>query len=173
MRKAVEYLEGEFKTIRTGRVSPALVENIEVSCYNTKMPLVQLATVSVTESRLLQIQPWDKSIILDIEKAIRESNLGASPTNDGSMIRVSLPPLNEEQRLELTKIAKEKTEEARISLRNLRRESWEQIQTLKKKGNISEDEMYRGEEQLNKIIEEFNNELENLYQAKEKEIIEV
>ncbi len=89
------------------------------------------------------------------------------------MIRVSLPPLNEEQRLELTKIAKEKTEEARISLRNLRRESWEQIQTLKKKGNISEDEMYRGEEQLNKIIEEFNNELENLYQAKEKEIIEV
>ena len=172
MTKSSEALEKEFKRIRTGRASTALVEGIKVECYDTQMPLEQVASMSVPESRLITIQPWDQSIIGDIEKGILKSELGLTPINDGKIIRISIPPLTEERRKELAKLAKKMAEESKISIRNLRREANEMFKELKTEKEISEDELYKSQDEVQKITDEFIKKIDEITSHKEKEIIE-
>ena len=172
MTKSTEALEKEFKRIRTGRASTALLEGIRVECYDTQMPLEQVASMAVPESRLLTIQPWDQSIIGDIEKGILKSELGLTPINDGKIIRISIPPLTEERRKELAKLAKKMAEESKISIRNLRREANEMFKELKTEKEISEDELYRSQDEVQKITDDFIKEIDEITSHKEKEIIE-
>ena len=172
MTKSTEALEKEFKRIRTGRASTSLLEGIKVECYDTQMPLEQVASMSVPESRLMTIQPWDQSIIGDIEKGILKSELGLTPINDGKIIRISIPPLTEERRKELAKLAKRIAEESKISIRNLRREANEMFKELKAEKEISEDELYRSQDEVQKITDEFIKKIDVITSQKEKEIIE-
>ena len=172
MTKSTEALEKEFKRIRTGRASTSLLEGIKVECYDTQMPLEQVASMSVPESRLMTIQPWDQSIIGDIEKGILKSELGLTPINDGKIIRISIPPLTEERRKELAKLAKKMAEESKISIRNLRREANEMFKELKTEKEISEDELYRSQDEVQKITDEFIKKIDEITSQKEKEIIE-
>ena len=172
MTKSTEALEKEFKRIRTGRASTALLEGIRVECYDTQMPLEQVASMAVPESRLLTIQPWDQSIIGDIEKGILKSELGLTPINDGKIIRISIPPLTEERRKELAKLAKKMAEESKISIRNLRREANEMFKELKTEKEISEDELYRSQDEVQKITDDFIKKIDEITSHKEKEIIE-
>ena len=172
MTKSTEALEKEFKRIRTGRASTALLEGIKVECYETQMPLEQVASMSVPESRLITIQPWDQSIIGDIEKGILKSELGLTPINDGKIIRISIPPLTEERRKELAKLAKKMAEESKISIRNLRREANEMFKELKTEKEISEDELYRSQDEVQKITDEFIKKIDEITSQKEKEITE-
>ena len=172
MTKSTGALEKEFKRIRTGRASTALLEGIKVECYETQMPLEQVASMSVPESRLITIQPWDQSIIGDIEKGILKSELGLTPINDGKIIRISIPPLTEERRKELAKLAKKMAEESKISIRNLRREANEMFKELKTEKEISEDELYRSQDEVQKITDEFIKKIDEITSQKEKEITE-
>ncbi len=172
MTKSTEALEKEFKRIRTGRASTALLEGIRVECYDTQMHLEQVASMSVPESRLITIQPWDQSIIGDIEKGILKSELGLTPINDGKIIRISIPPLTEERRKELAKLAKKMAEESKISIRNLRREANEMFKELKTEKEISEDELYKSQDEVQKITDEFIKKIDEITSQKEKEIIE-
>jgi ribosome recycling factor len=172
MTKTAEALERDFKRIRTGRASIALLEGIKVDCYDTQMPLEQVASIAAPESRLITIQPWDLSIIGDIEKAILKSELGLTPANDGKIIRISIPPLTEERRKELAKLAKKMAEENRISVRNLRREANEMFKELKTEKVISEDEFYKSQDDVQKITNEFIKKIDEITSRKEKEIIE-
>ncbi len=172
MTKTVEALQRDFRRIRTGRASPALLEGIKVSCYDTVMPLEQVASISVPESRLLMIQPWDQSIIGEIEKAILKSELGLTPVNDGKIIRIALPPLTEERRKELAKLARKMSEEAKIALRNQRRESIEMFRELKKDKQISEDELFRAQDDVQEITDDFVKRIDQVTAEKEKEIME-
>ncbi|MBC8419531.1 MAG: ribosome recycling factor [Proteobacteria bacterium] len=172
MKKTAGALEKEFKRIRTGRASTALLEGIKVECYDTHMPIEQVASISVPESRLITIQPWDQSIIGDIEKGILKSELGLTPINDGKIIRISIPPLTEERRKELAKLARKMAEENKISIRNLRREANEMFKELKNEKEISEDELYKSQDDVQKITDEFIQEIDEITARKEKEIIE-
>ncbi|MDZ7699859.1 MAG: ribosome recycling factor [Deltaproteobacteria bacterium] len=172
MSKTAEALEREFKKIRTGRASTALLEGIKVDCYETRMPLEQVATLSAPESRLITIQPWDQSIIGDIEKAILKSELGLTPMNDGNIIRISIPPLTEERRQELAKLAKRMAEDSRISIRNIRRDANEMLKDLKNEKEISEDEAFKGQEEVQKITDDFIKKIDDITAQKEKEITE-
>ncbi len=172
MNKTAEALEKEFKRIRTGRASTALLEGIKVECYETQMPLEQVASIAVPESRLITIQPWDLSIIGDIEKGILKSELGLTPVNDGKIIRISIPPLTEERRKELARLARKMSEDNKISIRNLRREANEMFKELKIDKEISEDEFYRSQEEVQKITDEFIKIIDEITSRKEKEIIE-
>ena len=172
MNKAVEASRRTLATLRTGRASPALVENLQVNCYGTTMPLNQLANISVTEAKLLTIQPWDKQALPHIEKGILQANIGLNPSNDGTLIRVPIPPLTEERRKELVKMVHQRVEEGRVSIRNVRRDILEQARTLKKDKEISEDEERRAENRLQKLTDEYINKINDLGQAKEKELIE-
>jgi len=172
MTKTAESLEKDFKRIRTGRASTALLEGIKIDCYDTQMPLEQVASIAAPESRLLTIQPWDLSIIGDIEKGILKSELGLTPANDGKIIRISIPPLTEERRKELARLAKKMAEESRISIRNLRREANEMFKELKTEKEISEDDFYRSQDDVQKITDEFIKKIDEITSRKEKEIIE-
>jgi len=172
MTKSAEALKKEFKRIRTGRASTALLEGIKVECYDTQMPLEQVASMAVPESRLITIQPWDQSIIGNIEKGILKSELGLTPINDGKIIRISIPPLTEGRRKELAKLAKKMAEENKISVRNLRREANEMFKELKTEKEISEDELYRSQDEVQKITDEFIKKIDEITSHKEKEIIE-
>ncbi|MEE9199246.1 MAG: ribosome recycling factor [Dehalococcoidia bacterium] len=172
MKKAVEALRRDLTTLRTGRASPALVEHLQVDFYDTTMPLNQLASISVPEARLLAIQPWDRQALPQIEKAILQANLGLNPNNDGTLIRVPIPPLTEERRKELVKVLHQRMEEGRVSARNIRRDTLEQVRTLKKEKEVSEDEEHRAEERLQKITDEYIDRINDVGQAKEKELIE-
>ena len=172
MDKTAEALERDFKRIRTGRASTALLEGIKIECYDTQMPLEQVASISVPESRLLIIQPWDLSIISDIEKGILKSELSLTPVNDGKIIRISIPPLTEERRKELAKLAKKMAEDNKISIRNLRREANEMFKELKNEKEISEDESYKSQDDVQKITDEFIKKIDEITSRKEKEIIE-
>jgi ribosome recycling factor len=172
MNKTAEALERDFRRIRTGRASTALLEGIKVDCYDTQMPLEQVASIAVPESRLISIQPWDLSIIGDIEKAILKSELGLTPANDGKIIRISIPPLTEERRKELARLAKKMAEENRISIRNLRREANEMFKELKTEKEISEDEFFKSQDDVQKITDEFIKKIDEITSRKEKEIIE-
>ena len=172
MTRTAEALEREFRKIRTGRASTALLEGIRVECYDTQMPLEQVATLSAPESRLITVQPWDQSIMGDVEKAILKSELGLTPANDGKIIRISIPPLTEERRKELAKLAKKMAEESKISIRNLRREANELFKELKAEKEISEDELYRSQDDVQKITDEYIKKIDEITSRKEKEITE-
>jgi len=172
MGKSETALHNELKRVRTGRASLSLLDGIRVDYYGTLTPINQMATLAVPESRLITIQPWDVSIIKEIEKAILKSDLGLTPSSDGKMIRISIPPLTEERRKELVKIVNKICEEHKVALRNIRRDSNEMIKSLKKDGDISEDDAFRAQDQVQKITDGYINLVDGIYEGKEKEILE-
>ncbi len=172
MNKAVDALKKDFRKIRTGRASTALLDGIKVECYGTAMPLDQVATISAPESRLLTIQPWDQTIMGSVEKSILKSELGLTPMNDGKIIRISIPPLTEERRKELAKLARKMAEDNKISVRNLRREANDMFKEMKAEKEISEDELYRSQDDVQKITDEFIKKVDETTTQKEQEIIE-
>ncbi|HID86131.1 MAG TPA: ribosome recycling factor [Anaerolineae bacterium] len=174
MEKAVEALRHDLATIRTGRASPALVEWLKVEYYGTLTPLHQLAAISVPEPRLLVIRPWDPNVLPFIEKAILKSDLGLTPANDGKIIRLAIPPLTEERRRELVRLTHKRVEEARIAIRNCRRDALEDLRDLEKEKLISEDDFYRArDKQLQDLTDRYIEKVNEIGEAKEKEIMEV
>ncbi len=173
MAKAVEHVRGEFANVRTGRATPALVEHMVVDYYGTQTPLRQLAGFSVPDAMLLVISPYDKSSLGAIEKAIQSSDLGINPSNDGTVVRLSFPPLTEERRKELVKVVRHKAEEGRVAIRNLRRASRHELEALEKDGSISSDELERVEKDIEKITHQQVAAVEQLLSHKEKELLEV
>lgn len=172
MIKTGEALKRDFKKIRTGRASTALLDGIRVDCYETQMPIEQVASISVPESRLITIQPWDQSIIGEIEKSILKSELGLTPMNDGKIIRIPIPPLTEERRKELAKLARKMAEECKISIRNHRRDANEMFKELNKEKEISEDGFHKSQDEVQKITDEFIKKTDEITAEKEKEILE-
>jgi ribosome recycling factor len=173
MARAIEALQHDLTTIRTGRASPALVDRLHVEYYGSEMPLNQLAGISCPEPRLIQIQPWDKSSISAIEKAIQKSELGLNPSNDGNVIRIVLPQLTEERRRDLVKLVHRRVEEGRVSVRNVRRESHDDLRELRKENMATEDDVKTGEQRLQKLTDRFIAEADRVGHAKEAEVMEV
>ena len=173
MEDVIAATKKAFSGIRTGRANPGLLDRIVVSYYGTPTPLNQMASVSVPEPRLLVITPWDKSSIKDIEKAILISDLGLVPTNDGSVIRLSISTLTEERRKDLVRLVRQDAEDHRVSVRNIRRELNDAVKKLEKSGDVSEDESHRVQEKIQKQTDRFISEIDELLEAKEKEIMEV
>jgi ribosome recycling factor len=172
MTKAIQVLKKDLMRIRTGRASTALLDGIKVHCYDTQMPLDQVASLSTPESRLITIKPWDQTIIGEIEKSILKSELGLTPMNDVKIIRIPIPPLTEERRKELAKLARKTGEESKIAIRNLRREANELFKELKNEKEISEDEFFKSQEDVQKITDEFIKKVDEVSAEKEKEILE-
>lgn len=172
MAKTIGDLENELKRVRTGRASLSLLDGIRVDYYGTQTPLNQMASLSVPESRLIVIQPWDVSAIKEIEKAILKSDLGLTPSSDGKLIRISIPPLTEERRRELVKVVSKMCEEHKIAARNIRRDSNELLKGFKKDGDISEDDAFKAQDQVQKITDEYISRIDGIYKNKEKEILE-
>ena len=172
MTKTIDVLKKEFTRIRTGRASTSLMEGIRVDCYDTQMPLDQVASISIPESRLITVKPWDQSIIGEIEKSILKSELGLTPMNDGKIIRIPIPPLTEERRKELAKLARKMAEDGKISIRNHRREANELLKELKQEKEISEDDMYKGQDEVQKVTDLFIKNIDDVTGEKEKEIME-
>ena len=173
MKKTIAALGDEFNTLRTGRASPALFDKIRVEYYGNPTPINQVATISVPEARLVVIQPWDKAVIGDIEKAIQMSELSLNPSNDGKVIRISIPPLTEERRKEYVKVAKGMAEQSRVSVRNVRRDANDDLKKAQKAGDISEDELKRAEDSVQKLTDKYVDEINSLVEAKEEEILEI
>lgn len=173
MKKTVAATGNEFLGIRTGRASASLLHRVVVDYYGTKTPLNQLATITAPEPQLLVIQPWDKTVLQNIEKAILQSELGLTPSNDGNVIRLPFPPLNEERRRELVKVVRKITEEGRIAVRNIRREANEELKNLEKQHELSEDELRRSEDQIQKLTDNYIAEIDRMLENKEEEIMEV
>ncbi|PIE75051.1 MAG: ribosome recycling factor [Deltaproteobacteria bacterium] len=172
MGKAVEALKNELIKVRTGRASTGLVDGVSVDYYGTLTPLNQLASITVPESRLIVIQPWDASAVGEIEKAILKANLGITPSNDGKVIRLSIPPLTGDRRKEIVKQVGKTCEEYKVGLRNIRRDANEDLKSLKKDGDISEDDMFRGQDEVQKITDSHVQKIDELNKNKEKEILE-
>ena len=172
MRKTIEALSRNLATIRTGRATPALIENIKVDYYGTPTPINQLAAISVPKADLLVVQPWERGSLGNIEKAVVKSDLGLNPANDGHVLRIAIPPLSEERRQELVKIVYRRAEEGRVALRNIRRDGMEKLRNLEKNKGISQDELSRTQQQLQKLTDGFIEEINQLGKVKEKEIIE-
>jgi ribosome recycling factor len=173
MQKALENLERDYKRLRTGRASVALVDGLRVEYYGTSTPLSQLATLTIPEPRTIMIQPWDNTIIGEVEKAILKSELGLTPMNDGKIIRINIPPLTAERRKDLVKLSRKMSEETKVAVRNIRRDIIEMIKELKKEKEISEDEQFRAQEEAQKITDEFIKRVDGAFSAKEKEILEI
>jgi ribosome recycling factor len=173
MEKSVDAIKQEFGTVRTGRASPALLERINVDYYGTQTPLRQLATISAPEARMLTVQAYDKSSVKSIEKAILESDVGMTPTNDGALIRLTVPELTEERRKQLVKVVHGIAEEGRISIRNIRREVMHDLRELKGEGEVGSDEEHRAETELQKLTDAKISELDAVMKGKEAEILEV
>lgn len=173
MNKSVEALRHDLATIRTGRASPKLVERVMVEYYGTPTPLNQIASISAPEPRLLTIKPWDPSALPNIEKAILTSDLGLNPNNDGTIIRLVIPPLTEERRHELSRVAAHRVEEARVAIRNCRRDAMKDLQELEREGLISEDEYYRARDRVQELTDEYIEKVNEIGEAKEAEIMEV
>jgi ribosome recycling factor len=172
MVKAIAALKKELKRVRTGRASLSLLDGIKVDYYGTLTPVNQLATLAVPESRLITIQPWDFSVIKEIEKAVLKSDLGLTPTSDGKIVRIAIPPLTEQRRKELVKVVHKICEEHKVSIRNIRRESNEMIKELKKDGEVSEDEAFKSQDKIQKMTDEHIKLVDECYKEKEKEILE-
>jgi len=172
MERVINSLSQELATIRADRASPSLVENMMVDCYGQKMPLRQLATISLSGPRQILISPWDRSMILFIEKTILESGLGINPVVEKDSIRLSLPPLSEEYRKDLLRTLSEKLEETRVKIRHWREEVWREIQEGFRQGKIREDDKFRAKDELQKIIDEYNEKIEEIGERKRKEILE-
>jgi len=173
MKKTIEVVKKEFSSLRAGRATPALLEKIMVQYYGTPTPINQLANISVPEARLLLIQPWDKNLLPDIEKAILKSDLGINPASDGTVIRLAVPQLTQERRSELMKLIKKKTEEGRVAIRNIRRDANDQLKVQQKEGKISEDELKRSQDEVQKLTDRYIKEIDNLLSIKEKEVMQV
>jgi ribosome recycling factor len=173
MGKSVEALKRDYSRLRTGRASISLLDGIRVSYYDTPTPLNQMASLAVPEPRLIVIQPWDKTAIEDIEKAILKSELGLTPMNDGKVIRIAIPPLTEERRKELVKVARKMSEDNKVAIRNIRRDANEMLKDLKKEKEITEDDLFRSQDEVQKVTDQFISEVDELYAVKEKEIIEI
>jgi ribosome recycling factor len=173
MNKAVDALRDNLMTIRTGRASPALVERLSVEYYGTLTPLNQMATISVPEPRLLAIRPWDPTALADIERAILKSELGLTPSNDGKIIRLSIPRLTEERRQELVKVVGKQVEEGKIAIRNIRRDAIEDLRELESEKMISEDEFYRTKDNVQEITDKFVAKMDEIGRDKEREIREI
>ena len=172
MEKSLEAIQKEFSKVRTGRASISLLDGVRVDYYGTPTPLNQLATLSIPEPRLIAIQPWDGSIIKEIEKAILKSELGLTPNNDGKIIRVTIPPLTEDRRKELVKLVKKMAESARVSIRNHRRSTNDDLKSLKNDKALSEDDFYKYQEYVQKITDENIKKFDDLTKQKEEEILE-
>lgn len=173
MQKAVEVLKNEFATVRAGRANPGLLDKIEVEYYGTLTPLNQLANISAPEARLLVIQPWDKSSLTAIERAIMKSDLGLTPGNDGTIIRIPIPQLTEERRQELAKVVRKKAEEGRVSIRNIRRDYNDHLKKAEKSGDISEDEARKMQDEIQKLTDNYIAKVDTALETKEAEIMEV
>jgi ribosome recycling factor len=173
MGKSIETLKREYSRLRTGRASISLLDGIRVSYYDTPTPLNQMASLAVPEPRLIVIQPWDKTAIGDIEKAILKSELGLTPMNDGKVIRIAIPPLTEERRKELVKVARKMAEDNKVAIRNIRRDANDMLKDLKTEKEITEDDLYRTQDEVQKITDDFISQVDELCAVKEKEILEI
>jgi ribosome recycling factor len=173
MQKAVETLKQDINAIRAGRASAALVERITVEYYGTPTPINQVASITVPEARLLVIQPWERKLLVDIEKAIQRSDLGINPTNDGQVIRLAIPPMSEERRRDLVKTLHKKLDEHKVAVRNVRRDVQDKLRDREKKKEVSEDELKRSIERLQKLTDRYIEEMDKVGKAKEMEILEV
>ncbi|KUK14582.1 MAG: ribosome recycling factor [Synergistetes bacterium] len=172
MKKAIDVIKKDMASVRTGRAHPALLEDIKVDYYGTPVPINQLATISIPEARLIVIQPWDKSTIKEIEKAILRSPLGLNPQNDGNVIRVNIPPLTEERRKELIRLVRKKAEEGRIIIRNIRRDVMEELKEKKENGELPEDDYFRISKELQNLTDKYIEQVEEILRLKEQEIME-
>jgi ribosome recycling factor len=172
MGKSIDALENELKRVRTGRASLNILDGIRVDYYGTQTPLNQMASLSVPESRLIVIQPWDATVIKDIEKALLKSDLGLTPSSDGKLIRLAIPPLTEERRKELVKVISKMCEDYKVAVRNIRRDSNEFLKMAKKEGDISEDDLFKGQDKVQEITDEFVKRIDEIFKEKEKEILE-
>lgn len=173
MKKSIDLLKKDFASMRAGRATPALLDKIMVNYYGTPTPVNQLANISVPEARLLVIQPWDKSSLSEIERAIMKSDLGITPASDGTVIRLNIPQLTQERRKELVKSIKKKAEECRVAVRNVRRDVNDQLKSLQKDGKTSEDDLKRGQDEVQKLTDRYIKEIDNLLSVKEQEIMQV
>jgi ribosome recycling factor len=173
MDKTIAALEKDFQKIRTGRASPAILEGLKANYFGTLTPLTQMASISVPEPRMLLLQPWDRTAIAEIEKSVLKSDLGLTPQNDGKVIRINIPVLSQERRKELVKLVGKSAEEAKISLRSIRREANDLLKDLKSSKEISEDQQKKGEAEVQKITNDYVNRVDHVAAAKEKEILEI
>jgi ribosome recycling factor len=173
MQKALEATRRDLTTIRTGRANPSILDRVEVDYYGSRLPLTQVATVSAPDARMLVIAPWDKGALGPIEKALQKSDLGLTPNNDGTVIRLIIPQLTEERRREMTKMVHRKIEDGKVSVRNVRRDAIEELRALKKAGDVAEDEEKRTEEQVQKLTDKYIYELDVAKTAKDAELMEV
>lgn len=173
MKKAMDSLKKELGNIRAGRATPAMLERVSVDYYGTPTPVNQVANVTAPEPRMLVIQPWEKNLLSVIEKAILKSDLGITPNNDGNVIRLNVPQLTQQRRTELVKMTKKSAEEAKVAVRNLRRDANESLKKLEKDKAISEDENKRGQEEIQKLTDKYIKEVDRISEVKEKEIMEV
>lgn len=173
IEKSLEHFKEELNQVRTGRASTALVENLLVDYYGAKSPLKQVASITVPEPRSITIAPWDKDSLVNIEKAIRESQLNLNPNNDGQVIRINIPALTEDRRKELIKVLNQKAENARIALRKQREEAWEEIQKMEKEGKIGEDDKFAGKDKLQELIDGYNTKIEEIRAKKEQDVMTV
>jgi len=173
MQKVIEVAKKDFATIRTGRANPAILDRVTVECYGSMMPLNQVANISAPEPRMIVVQPWDKSILASVERAILKADLGLNPTNDGNVIRLVIPQLTEERRRELVKLLKKDAEEKRVAIRNVRRDANDTIKKMEKDGTITEDESKKGIDDIQKLTDKYIAEIDKLAANKEQEIMEV
>lgn len=173
MEHSIEALRREFAGVRTGKASPALLDNVRVEAYGSTMPLNQVGTVSAPEPRMLVVQPWDKSLIKAIEKGLRESDLGLNPSNDGQVVRIPIPPLTEERRKEFVRLVHKLTEEARVAVRNVRRDANDEVKHRQKDEGLSEDDIRREQAEVQKLTDQYIARIDELMKHKEAEIMEV
>ena len=173
MNKRVEGFNGELKTIRAGRANASVLDKVAIDYYGSMTPVAQVGSISSPEPRMLVIQPWDASVLKEIEKAILKSDIGIAPQNDGKVIRLSFPPLTEERRKELVKTVKKYSEEAKVQVRNVRRDDLEDYKAMKKKSEITEDDFKNAEKDIQTLTDKFIKEIDDITAAKEKEILEV
>ncbi|PKM85871.1 MAG: ribosome recycling factor [Firmicutes bacterium HGW-Firmicutes-12] len=173
MKKSIEILRKELATLRAGRANPSILDKLMADYYGTATPVNQLANISAPEPRMLMIQPWDKTLIPVIEKAIMKSDLGLNPSSDGVIIRIAIPQLNQERRLELVKTIKKKAEDCRVSIRNIRRDSNDKFKSMEKGKIITEDETKKGQDDIQKLTDQYIKEVDHVFEAKEKEIMEI
>ena len=173
MKRAIEALKQDLGAIRAGRASSALLDRIQVDYYGTATPVNQVATISVPEARLLVIQPWDRKLLTDIEKAIQKSDLGINPNNDGQVIRLNIPPMSEDRRRDLVKSLHKKLDEHKVAVRNIRRDIQDKLRDREKKKEVSEDELKRSTDRLQKLTDRYIDEMDKVGKTKEQEILEV
>lgn len=173
MKKTVDALEREYKSIRAGRANVSVLDKIQVDYYGVPTPIQQMAAVSVPEARTLLIQPWDASVVKEIEKAILTSDIGINPQNDGKIIRLNFPPLTEERRKEIVKDVRKKGEDSKVAVRNIRRDSLEKLKAMKKAGDITEDDESNGEKKIQNLTDKYCKDIDSLSGAKEKETMEI